>query len=348
MSSRDYFTMYITSIVLLALVAQSIPPAANPEGKAKAQFLLKEGANLYEKGDLAAAYEKFDQAYAEYPSPKLLFNIGQTTRGIGRLADAMNAFERFLDEDPDAPAVMRTEAKNSVAELQPKLGRLQIVCDTPGAEINVDGKLVGTIPLSKLVWVMPGNHQVTAQHPNATPALQNVDVVVEAVHAVTLQLLPLPKPEIVVPSAVPAKTISAVPPPTASRQPPPRASLDTATTPLQPTANQGWWLGRKWTWMAAGSAVVFAGGGAIFGASMQSKFDSLNHSCGSESGTTNASCSESDIEKVTLRRNVANLFWGLSGAAAVTAGLLFFIEGRSVQVMPVAGETAGILARTTY
>jgi hypothetical protein len=149
--------MNAASLILLALVAQATPSPASPDEKARAQVLLKEGAKLYEKGALAPALEKFNQAYAEYPSPKLLFNIGQASRDLGRLAEAMSAFERFLTEATDAPADMTTEAKKSVAELEGKLGKLRIQCAKPGAEVSVDGKLVGLAPIAELIWVMPAS-----------------------------------------------------------------------------------------------------------------------------------------------------------------------------------------------
>jgi hypothetical protein len=99
--------------------------------------------------------------------------------------------------------------------------------------------------------------------------------------------------------------------------------------------------------VAAGSTVVFAGTAAIFGARMRSKFDSLHSSCGSASQNTVA-CSKSDIDSVTTLKNTANIFWGLAGAAAVTTGVLFFVEGRSVVVVPLAGQATGLLASVRY
>ena len=165
--------MSLATLVVLALLAQSAHPTATPEAKAKAQQLLKEGAQFYENGGLAEALEKFNQAYKEYASPKLLFNIGQASRDLGRLAEAMDAFEQFVAEATDAPEDMTTEAKKSIDELVPKLGRLRIQCATPGTEISVDGKQVNTPKLQRLIWVIPGGHQVTGKNPNTSPAVEN-------------------------------------------------------------------------------------------------------------------------------------------------------------------------------
>ena len=44
----------------------------------------------------------------------------------------------------------------------------------------------------------------------------------------------------------------------------------------------------------------------------------------------------------------ANVLWGLAGAAAVTTGILFFVEGRRVAVAPMAGGATGMLARVEF
>ena len=99
---------------------------------------------------------------------------------------------------------------------------------------------------------------------------------------------------------------------------------------------------------AAGAAVAFAGAGVGFGLAMRSKFDSLNKSCGSESGAVEPNCSQSDVDAVLLRRNLANVSWGLAAAAAVTTGVLFFVEGKPVAVAPMVGQATGVLAAMAY
>lgn len=349
--------MHATFIAILILLGQN-SPATTPssEGKLRAQTLLKEGAALYEKGEMVAALEKFDAAYAAFPSPKLLFNIGQTARGLGRLADALEAFQRFLSEESDAPSDMRTMALTSVSELQTKLARLRIQCAVEGAEIAVDGKVIGNAPVSGETWVMPGSHQVTARHPNYSPALAQVDVAPESILEVQLDMhgVPLAAQQVRVPKVSRSRMAS----PLADAQDSREAGRTSVPGDLSETSERraaerdgGWLAGRKWTWVAAGSAVVLAGGATYFGLSMQSKYDSLNKTCGQASASADGSyvgCSDSDIGQATLRRNVANVLWGLSGAAAITAGVLYFTEGRSVQVAPLAGDRFGLVARMVY
>jgi len=328
--------MCTTSLVMLAVLAQLAPPTTDPQAKARAQDLLSEGSRLYGDHDYAGALEKFNAAYAAYPSPKLLFNIGQASRDLGRPVEALEAFEKFLANDTDASSETAADARKAVAELKGNLGRLLVHCETAGAEVRLDGRSVGVTPVPELIWATPGRHQVTASHAQGGLALENVEVTKGVVQVLTLRLRSIAGSPPVAPLPAPAVAVPAV-------------ARDSAPEPSpRPVAvSRGWWMGRTWTWVAAASTVLLAAGSVAAGASMQSKYDSLNASCGRASATQ-PGCSESDVSSVTARRNLANALWGLTGAAAVTTGLLFYVEGRSVSVSPVAGELTGALARVAF
>ena len=342
--------MCTTAIVALSLLAQLSPQRADPRAKAQAQGLLTDGSVLYERGDYAGALEKFNAAYAAYPSPKLMFNIGQADRDLSRPVEALEAFEKFLAGAPEASPETRADARNSVAELQEKLGQIRIDCDRADTEVSIDGKSVGLTPLADLIWATPGHHQVTASHASAALALENVDVSAGRVRTVVLRLqplaLPVAVPAVSKPEAIPAS--EAVPEPEVT--PPPPASLDLRPSPAPNAAGDGgWWLGRKWTWVAAGSTVLLAAGAVTAGLVMQSKFNSLDKSCGSSSGKLNGpACSDGDVAAVRSLEITANVFWGLAGAAAVATGALFYWEGRRISVLPLAGGTTGIAAAVRY
>jgi hypothetical protein len=342
--------MSTAALVLLSLLAQLSPQGADFRAKAKAQTLLTDGSALYERGDYAGALEKFNAAYAAYPSPKLMFNIGQADRDLSRPVEALDAFEKFLAGAPEASPETRADARKSVAELQEKLGQIRIDCDRAGTEVSIDGKSVGLTPLAELIWATPGRHQVTASHASAALAIENADVSAGRVRTVVLRLQPLappvavpavPKPE-VIPEA------AAVPEPEAP--PPPRASLDLRPSSAPSLASEGgWWLGRKWTWVAAGSTVLLTAGAVTAGLAMQSKFNSLDKSCGSSSGNLSGpACSGSDVAGVRSLEITANVLWGLAGAAAVATGVLFYWEGRLISVSPLAGGTTGLVAAVRY
>jgi hypothetical protein len=324
--------MNAATLVLLSLLAQAGAQPTDPESKARAQVLLKDGAQSYRQGAYAGALEKFDQAYAIFPSPKLLINIGQANRELGRIVEAVDAFEKFLSLSDDASPDLIAEAKRSVQELAPTIGKLLIDCGVVDAEISVDGKMAGKAPLADVVRVTPGRHQVTATSPTMIPVVQTVEVAPGTVQTVAIRPRGLAE----------AAPVAQVPP-----TPSPSVDLRAARSP-SPAPSGGWWLGRKWTWVAAGSTVVFVGAGAIAGSMMQSKYDDLKKSCGTAAGANWTGCNSSQVSSLDTRKNMANVFWGLSAAAAVTTGVLFFVEGHGVTLAPMAGGTTGLLANVRY
>jgi hypothetical protein len=90
------------------------PDATREAARAK----LVEGVDAMKRGDYGAALDLFQQAYTLVPSPNIHYDFGQAYLGLGRPADALSAFERFLAEAPDAPAEKREKAASLVSTLR--------------------------------------------------------------------------------------------------------------------------------------------------------------------------------------------------------------------------------------
>jgi hypothetical protein len=252
---------------VLAQAAVSRPPGTTQE-KAKAQALLTEGAELYDRGDLVEALGRFQSAYAAYPSPKLYFNIGQAQRDLGRQVEAMEAFEHFVAEAKDAPPAALAEARRSMVELRGKLGHVTISCATRGALVSIDGRRVGTTPLPGPLWLTPGIHQIGVGRHDLAPAVQRVDVVPGKEATITFQLrmveakpaTPPPAPTPPAPTAAPlspAPELAPVPP----SEPTVLVAARSARRPTEPPAHdaQASWqsLSRNWRfWAGVGGAIV--------------------------------------------------------------------------------------------
>jgi tetratricopeptide (TPR) repeat protein len=157
----------LTALFLLAVFLAGasgsgrVALAQADDARAVALGLAREGAQLYERGDFQGALDKFEQAYAHFPSPKLLFNLGQAQRGLSRHAEALANFERFLAEAKDAGSDYRERAAIQIAELETKVTRVAVACNRPGSLVDIDGVKRGTIPLDKPLAVEPGAHRLS-------------------------------------------------------------------------------------------------------------------------------------------------------------------------------------------
>jgi hypothetical protein len=314
--------MSVAAILVLATLAQASTVGTNAQDRARAQTLLGEGATLYERGDYLGSLDKFNAAYAAYPSSKILFNIGQAYRLIGRALEARESYQRFLDEATNASREDRTDAQSWMDRLQRGLGQVTVLSQLDGTDIMLDGKSVGKSPMVRPIWVTPGRHQVTGIKSGDCPMVDFADVV--AGGQATVVLRPLHGP---LGSDGPRVTLGA--------------------EPSTAAPGNGWWLGRKWTWVAAGSTVVLAGTATILGLTVQSRFNDLKKSCGKDSALQ-LGCNEDEIDSLHTRKVATNVLWGLTGAAAVTTGVLSFIEGRQLTVAPMAGGATGMVARMEF
>jgi hypothetical protein len=95
------------------------PAPMNPPDVALARQRFSEGLALYQAGDYSGALEKLEGAYAASVAPPILYNIGVCLEQLGRLDEAVDAFEAYL---ADAPSP-RDDVRARIASLKEKIGR---------------------------------------------------------------------------------------------------------------------------------------------------------------------------------------------------------------------------------
>lgn len=82
---------------------------------------------------------------------------------------------------------------------------------------------------------------------------------------------------------------------------------------------------RLWTWIAAGTAGALGVAALVVGLSAQSRFNKLDDRCGPRTGGL---CTSSEVDSVRTQAIVTDVLWGTALAAGITAGVLYFVEGR--------------------
>lgn len=95
------------------------PTPLSPPDVALARRRFQRGVELYAAGDYEAALAELDGAYAASAAPAVLYNIGSCLERLGRLDEAIDAFEAYLAEAPSP----RDEVRGRIDELRRKLGR---------------------------------------------------------------------------------------------------------------------------------------------------------------------------------------------------------------------------------
>jgi hypothetical protein len=146
--------------VLVAQVAFAQPkPGAD---KTDAKALMQSGVKLLEAKDYLGALAVFKDAYARFPSSKILINIGTTQKLLGRNADAANTYQRYL-EAKDADPARRGEITQILVDIDKSVGELEISSTPPDAEIQVNDDEWGPAAATRQWRVQPGQFSVRAR-----------------------------------------------------------------------------------------------------------------------------------------------------------------------------------------
>jgi hypothetical protein len=183
--------LFALLLVSSPVVAQPAPPAAGAD-KMDAKQLMQTGVKLLEAKDYLGALAIFRDAYARFPSAKILLNIGTTLRLLDRNADAANAYQHYLDSKDTDPA-RKSEVDGALAELDKTVATLALTVSPPDAELQFADDWV---PASQAhVWrVAPGPLTVHARAKGYLPSAESVNVAAGEKKSVLIALVVEPKP----------------------------------------------------------------------------------------------------------------------------------------------------------
>lgn len=304
--------------LVVAAPAKSKPPAppAADAATTQAKEAFLTGQRFYKEARYADAIAKFEEAYALKPSPVLFYNIGRCHEQLGDVPKALRSYRDYLRMAPDAKD--KDTVNDAIANLERRLKekglqQLLVFADPPNATIEVDGKVLGNSPAS--VELSAGNHRLVVKADGFEPADRSFVMQTARATEMTINLRPVAK------GTEPAVDAPKKDEPKVATLTPSRDVTSTGPTDVKQTAEPVRKKGRLWTWVAGGAAVASAGAGVGLGVASQSAADKTNMP---PMGLTPRQQADAAQGLATG----ANVAYGVAGAAAVTAVVLFFLEGR--------------------
>lgn len=150
----------MTRIALIAAltIAFATPSSAAPKRvEAEAEALIQEGLKLRRVGRDDAALTKFDRAYGLHASPRAAAQKGLCLQALGRWTEAEELLAEALEGGEDAWVTRNRPAiKESLEQAKTKIGRFEITGSPAGAQVFVDGRNVGQLPLPSMVRINAG------------------------------------------------------------------------------------------------------------------------------------------------------------------------------------------------
>jgi hypothetical protein len=292
----------------------------------QAESLFDQADTLEKNGKLAEACEAFEASNRIEARAGTLIRLGDCRERNHQIASAWSAYKDALTRVKDAKK--RQIATDKVAELAPKLSYLSVnvpaASQVAGLQVTRDGHALDPAEWNHALPLDGGTYAIEAHAPGRI-AWKGSAVVPEQRGQVAIDVPALGEDKQAVASAPPVV-----------QMPPPAQPL-----PLGPTAEPSAWTGkRKVAVVAAGVAVLAVVGGVVLGEMSKGKQDDADklcplQICGNVSDMMTASGDLSDARSRALDANIA---FGVAGAAAITAGVLWLTGAPEQHAVAIAAS----------
>jgi tetratricopeptide (TPR) repeat protein len=186
--------LVFAAVMLLGMAETLAAGSVRADDLASAESHFERGVALYQEHAYDAALAEFQRAYEMAPRYEVLFNIAQVHYLLHEYAEALAAFERYLDEGAHELAQeRRTYVMREIAALRERVGTLAVSTDVMGATVLLDDQELGTTPLAPLV-VNLGRHVLRVEHEGHRTITRRLNIASGQTERVALRLEPVTTP----------------------------------------------------------------------------------------------------------------------------------------------------------
>jgi hypothetical protein len=135
------------------------PLSESLTGSARTDYDI--GKVLFRDGDFESARVKFEAAFDKSKEPRLLFNIAACERNRNNYGRTIRLIKQYRrDADALLTDADRKEADDVLAGLRPLVAPMTLHVSEAGANVRVDGELVGVSPIAEPILVEFRRHRV--------------------------------------------------------------------------------------------------------------------------------------------------------------------------------------------
>jgi hypothetical protein len=228
--------------LLLAALSTSNARRAWAGDSAEAEALIRQGVELRAQKKDERALPLFEKAYQVSRSPRTAGQLGLVELALGYFVDA----EKYLGEalaSPDHPWVAKnlSTLNAQLATAKSQIGELYIIGEPAGADVLVNGKPVGKLPLSGPVRLDKGRVDVQVRAPGYVGSSDTVTIAggrrEDRSYRLQREAVAVaPPPPVVAPAAKEMPRPVETTPPSVAVPPPPAGPEPAAASPSAPAA----------------------------------------------------------------------------------------------------------------
>ena len=305
------------------------PPASAadaPPGE-PGEAAIQRGIRLRRAGDDAGALPEFQAGYQLAHTPRAAAQLGLVEQALGHWDDAEVHLTEAVRTTGDAWVEKnRTALQKSLAVVKDHVGTLQVTGEPEGAEIYVNGRRRGQIPMNKPITVMAGDVDVEVRASGYKRAAQKVTIAAFAYRPLVIRLERLLEGSSASATGKDEQRSGETAPDATARQVEP-APVVSAVAPGAPPTTTDQRHGSVWPivgWSVAGAGAVAATVGVVEALAGQSKIDAASTDADRANATANATLYMSAAAKFSdgsSQRSTGRLLM-IAGGVAAAAGLV--------------------------
>jgi hypothetical protein len=181
-----------------APVSSSGPDADRTE---EARALYNAGRRAYSQGEYTTAYAEFRAAWDLKKQWQIAGNLGDAEMRLEMYREAAEHLSFAVRIGPFDPATRGFAARDlarmreGLDEAKKRVAILEFIVEPDGAEVVIDGVLVGVTPLADPVYLEPGTHELETRAKGCTSISQSIKVTQGSTIRVVLRLEPNAAPQ---------------------------------------------------------------------------------------------------------------------------------------------------------
>ncbi len=180
----------LLAVTLLLLVR---PAVAHAQDTAEANALIDQGVERRRAGDDEGALELFTRAWEAGHAPRARAQMALVEQALGHFVDAeAHLLEALAVTEDEWIVLRRADLALALEAIQLRLGYLEVRGGIEGADLRLDGRSVGTLPLDQPIRLAAGSYRMEVIARQHYPFARQITIVPEGTTRETVVLTPTP------------------------------------------------------------------------------------------------------------------------------------------------------------
>lgn len=183
----------LASLIVAALLACASPLVVHAQPQSEVNALIDQGVERRRAGDDEGALELFTRAWDAGHTPRARAQMALVEQALGSFVDAeTHMLEALAVRSNEWIATRRADLELALEAIQLRLGYLEVRGGIAGADLRLDGRSVGTLPLGHRIRLAAGSYRMEVVARQHYPFARHITIAPEGTTRETVVLTRTP------------------------------------------------------------------------------------------------------------------------------------------------------------